>query len=63
MAAGNLLPEVKKRLFENVFICYKCKAKIRAPPEKVRQGKVKCRKCGYKYLRPKKSERTGVGRR
>ena len=49
-------PEAYARLFKNVFVCYKCKAKIRADPEKVRQGKVKCRKCGCKQLRPKHSE-------
>ncbi len=48
---------VTKRLFERVFICMRCNARIRADPAKVRAGKVKCRKCGYKGLRPKKRAR------
>lgn len=52
------MPEgaAKKRLFGNVFICMDCKAKMRANPRKVREGKVKCRKCGSKDLRPKSKE-------
>lgn len=49
------------RLFKNVFICMKCHARIRANPEKVKAGKVKCRKCGYSGLRPKKRRRKGKG--
>jgi ribosomal protein L40E len=37
----------------------KCNARIKADPEKVRAGKVKCRKCGYTGLRPKKRARKG----
>ena len=47
---------VKKRLFDNVFVCGKCKAKIRANPFKVRDKKIKCRKCGSTELRPKSKE-------
>lgn len=47
---------VRKRLFDNVFVCMNCKAKMRANPRKVREGKVKCRKCGSKDLRPKSKE-------
>ncbi len=54
MGATWIPPEVQARLFKRVFVCYKCKSKIRADPEKVRAGKVKCRKCGSKDLRPKK---------
>lgn len=45
---------VVKRLFQDVFICLKCKAKIRALASKVKEGKVRCRKCGSKALRPKR---------
>ena len=45
---------VVKRLFQNVFVCLKCKAKIRALPSKVKEKKVKCRKCGSRALRPKR---------
>ena len=48
--------EAKKRLFDNIFICGKCKAKIRADGFKVRAGKIKCRKCGSRALRPKSKE-------
>jgi large subunit ribosomal protein L40e len=50
------IPEAINRLFNRVFICMKCNAKIRADQQKVMQGKVKCRKCGYKGLRPKNKE-------
>ena len=47
------------RLFTNVFICMNCNAKMRSRPEKVKKGKIKCRKCGYKELRLKAKERRG----
>lgn len=48
---------ISKRLFSRVFVCMKCNAKIRADVQKVSAGKVKCRKCGYKNLRPKSKEK------
>ncbi len=50
------------RLFDRVFICMKCNAKLRTDADKVRAGKVKCRKCGYKGLRAKKRMRKGKGK-
>jgi ribosomal protein L40E len=47
-------PEAMARLFHRVYVCRVCKSKIRADPAKVKARKVKCRKCGSKYLRPKK---------
>lgn len=47
-------PEAMQRLFLRVFVCRVCKSKIRADPAKVREGKVKCRRCGSRALRPKK---------
>jgi ribosomal protein L40E len=44
-------PEAEVRLFKNVFVCRKCKTKIKAPPLKVLAGKIKCRKCSSKVLR------------
>jgi len=44
-------PEAEARLFTNIFICKKCKSKIRAPNMKVFAGKITCRKCGSKALR------------
>ncbi|MFZ8830085.1 MAG: 50S ribosomal protein L40e [Candidatus Aenigmatarchaeota archaeon] len=46
--------EAIKRIFERVFVCRVCKHKMRADPAKVRAGKVKCRHCGSKALRPKR---------
>ena len=44
-------PEAEVRLFKNVFVCRKCKTKIKAPTLKVLAGKIKCRKCNSKILR------------
>ncbi len=44
-------PEAEARLFKNVFVCRKCKSKIKAPTLKVLAGKIKCRKCNSKILR------------
>jgi large subunit ribosomal protein L40e len=53
-----LPPEVSARIFDNVYICRNCGAKIRTKnPEKT-----KCRKCGSKKLRPKAKERRGVSK-
>ena len=50
------IPEAQERLFKNVFVCKSCKAKIRADPQKVLKGKVKCRKCKKKAFRPLKKK-------
>ena len=44
-------PEAEARIFHNIFVCKKCKSKIRAQSIKVIEGKVTCRKCGSKALR------------
>lgn len=49
-------PEAEDRLFKRVFICMKCGARTRADLIKVRAGKIKCRKCKRKQLRPIKKE-------
>ncbi|PLW80299.1 50S ribosomal protein L40e [Candidatus Woesearchaeota archaeon] len=43
--------EADARLFKNIFVCRKCKNKVRAPNMKVLAGKVKCRTCNGKALR------------
>ncbi len=43
--------EAMERLFNKVYVCRKCKTKIRAPPQKVLLKKVKCRRCASKALR------------
>ncbi|MBI2112624.1 50S ribosomal protein L40e [Candidatus Woesearchaeota archaeon] len=48
--------EAMARRMRNVFVCRFCKSKIRAPSLKVSQGKVKCRKCNGKKLRPKRKK-------
>ncbi len=45
-------PEAEARLINNIFVCKICKSKIKATNMKVILGKVKCRKCGSKKLRP-----------
>ncbi|MFC1697366.1 50S ribosomal protein L40e [Nanoarchaeota archaeon] len=45
-------PEAEARLFQNKFVCKKCKSTIKATNMKVIQKKVSCRKCGSKALRP-----------
>ena len=45
-------PEATKRLFGNMFVCRKCKTKQRADPAKVRNGRISCRGCTSKALRP-----------
>jgi len=49
------IPEAYNRLIKNVFICQKCHSKMKADPQKILKGKVRCRKCGYdKFRIPKK---------
>ncbi|MEW5896167.1 MAG: 50S ribosomal protein L40e [Nanoarchaeota archaeon] len=48
--------EALNRNIKNVFVCRICKSKIRAPSLKVSQGKVKCRKCDSRKLRPKRKK-------
>lgn len=55
------LPDfVANRLYNNVFVCMKCNAKLRTSMEKVKRGKSKCRKCNSKALRLKAKERRGA---
>jgi len=49
-------PEAQERLFKNVFVCRKCKSKLRTDPAKVRKGKSRCRKCSSHALRPIKKK-------
>ncbi|MBU5537208.1 MAG: 50S ribosomal protein L40e [Candidatus Aenigmatarchaeota archaeon] len=49
-----LFPEAMARLYSRVFVCRVCSTKIRADPAKVRLGKVKCRNCKSRALRPKR---------
>lgn len=49
--------EAVGRLFRGVFVCKKCKSKMRAEIRKILQKKIKCRKCGARVFRPVKSKR------
>ena len=44
-------PEAEIRKFRNVYICKKCKLKVRGSSTKLTQGKLKCRKCQGGNLR------------
>ncbi|MEK6862987.1 MAG: 50S ribosomal protein L40e [Nanoarchaeota archaeon] len=44
-------PEASARLFHNIFVCKRCKTKMRSRPIKVIQKKLVCRKCGSKSFR------------
>ncbi|MGD9275765.1 MAG: hypothetical protein PVJ67_01180 [Candidatus Pacearchaeota archaeon] len=50
------IAEAQDRMFKNVFVCKKCKAKMRADPQKILKGKVKCRKCKSSAFRPLKKK-------
>ena len=47
------IPEANYRLFNNVFVCKKCKHKVRSDNNRIKAGTVKCRKCGGKAFRSK----------
>ena len=50
------IKEAMNRLFKNMFVCQKCQTKIRADPQKILKGKVRCRKCGKAQFRPLKKK-------
>ena len=44
-------PEADARFYRNVFVCRKCKKKIRAQNMKVTAGKIVCKNCGSHNFR------------
>ncbi|MEK6907611.1 MAG: 50S ribosomal protein L40e [Nanoarchaeota archaeon] len=44
-------PEANARLFYNIFVCKRCKTKIRSRPIKIIQKEVVCRRCNSKSFR------------
>ncbi len=44
--------EAEARKYRNVFVCKRCKQKIRGQNLKILAGKVKCRRCGGSAFRP-----------
>ncbi len=55
------IPEAEARLFTRVFICRKCKAKIKADSPKIRAKKILCRKCGSRDFKAKTKEKKVIG--
>jgi ribosomal protein L40E len=51
------IPEATARLFNRVFVCRKCKTKIKADSVKIRAKKIKCRRCDCRDFRPKSKEK------
>lgn len=49
-------PEASKRLFGNVFVCRKCKTRMKADPAKIMKGMIRCKKCNSVALRPIKKK-------
>ena len=45
-------PEATQRLFKNVFICRRCKTKVRSLPQKIIKKELSCKRCGCKVFRP-----------
>ena len=46
------IKEAHNRIFKNIYVCKKCRTKIRSDPQKILKGKVKCRKCKKNAFRP-----------
>lgn len=44
--------EAEARKFHRVFVCKKCKQKLRAPNLKVIEGRITCKTCGSHAFRP-----------
>ena len=49
-------PEAMARLFKDVFVCKRCKTKIRAGSQRILNKEVLCRGCGGKAFRAIKKE-------
>lgn len=49
--------EATARLFHGVFVCRKCKTKIRASVSKILNKEVSCKKCGRRSFRVIKSKK------
>ena len=49
--------EATARMFHNVFICKRCKSKVKADVRKILLKKISCRKCGGKSFRAIKSKK------
>jgi len=45
------IPEAAARLQQNVFVCKRCKTKIKSSMLKVLQKRIVCKKCGSRAFR------------
>ena len=54
------IPEADTRLFKRVFVCRKCKHKIKADNPKILAKKIVCRKCNNRDFRPIKKEKKAI---
>lgn len=45
-------PEASARLLDNIFVCRRCKRKVRTTNLRVIKGESRCRNCASKALRP-----------
>jgi len=50
--------EASERLFGRVFVCRKCKTKMKTNPSRIASGKARCKKCSCKSLRPIKKAKS-----
>jgi ribosomal protein L40E len=50
-------PEADARQFNNVFVCKKCKSKVRTTMTKVLNSKTKCKYCDSYKLRIKRKKK------
>ncbi|MBI2661628.1 hypothetical protein HYX09_05190 [Candidatus Woesearchaeota archaeon] len=48
--------EAEARRFRSIFVCRRCKTKMRAPNIKIIQHKIKCRRCSGKVFRADKKK-------
>jgi len=62
MAKGQICEVAIARLFKRVYVCQRCKRIFWADPAKVREGKVKCPRCGYRGIRPKREVPMGISK-
>ncbi|NQV09321.1 50S ribosomal protein L40e [Candidatus Woesearchaeota archaeon] len=44
-------PEAEARFFHGVYVCRRCKSKIRSSHAKILAKKITCRSCGSKSFR------------
>jgi len=51
------IKEAEVRLFNRVYICRKCNAKVRASATRIKEGLITCPKCQSRAFRPKVKEK------